>query len=322
MMICRIITTIIFILYCVVVTAQSNVFNYYTGYNIDYVDSISKFNRHLVKKNNINNQRCKPEDVQLIYFINSNSKTVLKSFSYFPNVYAVKCDKKKLNDKFLNVVCSQKLKQIEFYNVKDINLSTLFDCASINSYIEVLLFINSTIDSIPKNICKLTQLKRLEFINCNIAHVPDEINLLPELERFVIKGNDKVDIPTLTFKKIKYLVLNSVNFDKIKYLTSLKYLSLADCHIDEFQSLCNMRQLKKLLIVHSNIDKFPYELVSHPNLIELFLCNNNISEISLDSSLIIHNLKLIDVGNNPITCLKNHTKVFVDTLSIPDELMR
>ena len=147
--------------------------------------------------------------------------------------------------------------------------------------------LNFPLISIPIELFKLSQLKRLHF-DCNqIKIIPDEF------------GTSMVNLETLTFSnnRLKWLPQNFKNLKK------LQSLHLSHNKFDLFpQVLCEMPRLRFLDLSTNNIDSIPDQIGNITELENLLLFHNNIKEVPKT----IGNLKYLRtlwLGENSISKL-------------------
>ena len=155
--------------------------------------------------------------------------------------------------------------------------------------------LNFPLISIPIELFKLSQLKRLHF-DCNqIKIIPDEF------------GTSMVNLETLTFSnnRLKWLPQNFKNLKK------LQSLHLSHNKFDLFpQVLCEMPRLRFLDLSTNNIDSIPDQIGNITELENLLLFHNNIKEVPKT----IGNLKYLRtlwLGENSISKLPRMKRAFI-----------
>lgn len=186
---------------------------------------------------------------------------------------------------------------------------------SLNIYELDLTFelIGERIDTLPPEIFKLKNLKRLSVGNHGIKFIPPEIGQLLHLEELRLGGNPINKLPSEIgqLKKLKILSLGAGIFiDSIprsfQNLTNLEYLDVESCRkiSNLSEGLCYFKNLRELVARNTGLKEIPSCLYEAVNLESLYLDYNDIQQISEDIKK-LKKLKELYLIDNPIISISS-----------------
>jgi Leucine-rich repeat (LRR) protein len=200
----------------------------------------------------------------------------------------------------------KKLKKISLTGVESWDWDLFFKKLSNVKQLESLeIFYCSFVDNrMPKSICLLKQLKRLEIYQTWIQELPDSFNL-NNLCYLKIKTTDLFRMPK-NFKSdcLEYLEISDNRFNGVpKQIANFKNLKTLDFRYNTFFLedtilLCKDKELSILKLDGCGIEDFPIGLRGLPKLETLTLTCNRISFIP-DGLLDFKNLKTICLTTRP-----------------------
>jgi leucine-rich repeat protein SHOC2 len=171
---------------------------------------------------------------------------------------------------------------------------------------------NQYIDTIPKEICELTNLRKL------VLYIMNSLNSQFHLEYFEYYGNLKnLEVLWINMNQIKYipdelgelkklnsLKLDSNNFETIPTIIGkldlVKIISFGQCQIKDLKGIRELKNISELELNLNCIVNIPEEISElKNNLIRLDLSNNKIEVLPKEIGELT-NLKCLNLENNKI----------------------
>ena len=164
--------------------------------------------------------------------------------------------------------------------------------------------------TLPKEIGKLVNLRKLDITDNELKYIPNEIKYLKNLKiLLLLRNNNLHNIPTKVLgemEKIKFLVVDEqLSIEKIikkdfdsedaffthydlsgaiyheKYFLNFEILNLSQHHLEELPiDIINMRNLIKLDIHDNNLTYFPSIISNLFHIRRLYLYRNNFFNLS------------------------------------------
>ncbi len=205
---------------------------------------------------------------------------------------------------------------------------------NVNSILKLSLSLDETLDILPDNISKLTNLHSLNLNMSNVKVLPESIGELRFLRKLELKktlistlpssiGNlEKLNILDLNNSMIKDLPETIVNLKNLTYLDlsysqitelpqnigdliNLKFLDLRGTKISVLpESIGALTELTFLGITNTNINELPYSIVNLKHLSRLDLGHMNISKLPENVGE-LYNLKSLNLSFTKIQSLPN-----------------
>jgi Leucine-rich repeat (LRR) protein len=113
---------------------------------------------------------------------------------------------------------------------------------------------SNPVDSLPKQIGNLVNLKKLYLTYCGLKYLPDEIGNLQMLEVLTLKGNGLKKLPSTinNLKSLKILTLEGNEIEEVPYigdLIKLEELRLTGTYLEELpDGIKNLKNLKEISV--------------------------------------------------------------------------
>ena len=153
---------------------------------------------------------------------------------------------------FSNTYCQSNLKTYTWEDVKEANPDTVFSIS----------FEKNKLDSIPIQLLKFINLKKLDLSKNKLTHLPDSFINLKQLEILDLGKNKLSEFPPEICKltHLKKLVLNRNDISTIPYLiinlTELETLDIWDTPIisfpEQFVSMKNLKYIDARGVTHGS----------------------------------------------------------------------
>lgn len=218
--------------------------------------------------------------------VSQKTAQYLLEFGMITEKDAIYLQMDKVHSEVLNEIEAEykiKLKLVDKLSKKDV-----FDFLTVvprgNEYIikdNKIVTLRLSTKEMPKSICKLKSLKKLEYFG-RIPSIPSFLCELTNLESLSLRGNDIVEISNLeNLVNLKELDLSYNQLTKIKgldALTSLVTLNFENNKIKEIKNLDSLQSLERLYLDDNKIT----EIKGLENLTRLFrleLSHNQIEDI-------------------------------------------
>ncbi len=161
------------------------------------------------------------------------------------------------------------------------------------------LIIQGSIFKIPKEICRLSNLKKIIMTANNLQQIPKELGILKNVEYMDFSYNTINSIPNELFRKDSKLKYINLSYNYIKYipknifeychnLTSLIIFNNNVSYIP--QEIGKLKKLKNIILSNNYIQDIPKTIVDLKKTRKLYLGSNRIKFID---DIIITKLKLI-----------------------------
>ncbi|WP_434685678.1 COR domain-containing protein [Pseudanabaena minima] len=167
------------------------------------------------------------------------------------------------------------------------------------------------LNSIPQEICQLTNLKELHISYNQITQIPDAICKLVNLTQLKLRSNQITQIPDViaNLANLSDLDIRSNQItqipDAIRNLANLSQLDLSDNQITQIpDAIGKLANLTKLRLESNQITTIPDAIANLANLTELSLDNNQIKSIPQAINQLA-NLTEIYLSGNRITEISN-----------------
>ncbi|MDP3533205.1 MAG: leucine-rich repeat domain-containing protein [Alphaproteobacteria bacterium] len=164
-------------------------------------------------------------------------------------------------------------------------------------------------DHFPALCNSLNWIEKLELYNCNIESLPPEICNLTNLTILDLSNNKLQNLPISFYELggLQYLYLSSNNIDtlpeEIEGLKSLINLNLSNNKISVFpNNITTLPKLEYLCVENNQLTTLPEEIGNLNTLIQIDLSNNKIKEIP-NSVVNLQNLKGLYIEYNNIKIL-------------------
>jgi len=157
---------------------------------------------------------------------------------------------------------------------------------------------NNKIDTVPKQISLLTNLKHLFLVENNLKKLPKQISKLTNLETLALTGNQLSSVPKEIYSMVNLEVL-WLSYNPIQSLPGTLFKSL--------------RKLKKFSCGFSLINSIPREIKFCQNLEKLVIKCNRIRCLPIELKS-IPNLKTVEFNDNPVM-----TKMSLSPVNFPIE---
>jgi len=178
---------------------------------------------------------------------------------------------------------------------------------------------NFNVKSLPKDIGKLTNLKRLAVQSCQLSELPESITNLSKLEALSFPTNNIRTLPA-DWSKLKNLVRLDAERNKIETIPAsllklerLEYLILGhNCLegtiFDNKQlPIQGLKSLKVLDVAYNDLLSLPYDIGLLRNLEDLNIYNNQIMALP-ESIGKLRRLESLSMSNNQIEALPKSMK--------------
>jgi len=161
------------------------------------------------------------------------------------------------------------------------------------------------LSSFPENILECKQLKYLDISYNSISHLPDEISELTQLEELNIGNNWFRKLPESlgncrNLRKLDLLSRHQLENlpEHVKVLDSLKYLKCNATEAEFTTIICNLSNLKEL-VIYTNSPDIICELSGLKELETVKLVLNNVEFIPFECSLKeLVNLRKLEIEKN------------------------
>lgn len=229
-----------------------------------------------------------------------------ESFAYLPNLRVLKAAGDGLERLPKEIRQLPKLEEIDIRVEDEQGVAAFYELCHIPT-LKVLKI--SRVNTVPREIGNLKNLKELHLSSSDIYRLPQEISKLQHLEKLVLENADFDVFPEairLLGKQLKFLSIK----ENEQYLTLPEWLGELTA-LEELclqynregvalpASLSKLKNLKKLDLSWNNLLELPEVVTELSNLEELDLGGNELGSLP-QSFEKLQQLKKLDIGGNPV----------------------
>lgn len=169
----------------------------------------------------------------------------------------------------------------------------------------ILVILSNELTKLPIEIGKLYFLEQLLFHESNIIELPKEIGNLYNLKSLNIYSSKLTQIPVeiCNLHSLEYLEINKCNISElpkqIGQLTNLIFLTFENNNLTEIPSeIIHLKKLKRIYLNNNKLTTLPEEIGKMPSLSYLHIPNNNICELPI--SIWDSKIDMIYFEGNPL----------------------
>ncbi len=194
------------------------------------------------------------------------------------------------------------------------NDSAVFDILAEWKNLKSLILDVEDIDTLSKEIGKLTFLTKLDLSNNHLKYLPDEFLNLTNLTTLDLTNDYYLHLDSLKISrlhKLTSLYVKGVDINYLLFIKQIKNLKLENLSISLFQKqgyeqllnfLASSKTLKSIQIFVDQMDRVPSKIWKLKKLTELGFSEEILSNIPADIANLT-NLKVLDVYENNLTSL-------------------